>query len=63
VTTEKYPVESLTEEEARLRHADCEFIQVFSIVDQDGERRLAIFVWQREEDSDKEDPDALYWRK
>jgi len=59
----KYPVESLSEEEAKLRHADAEMIHVYSIVDQDGERRPAIFVWEREEDSDKEDPIALYWLK
>jgi len=52
----KYPIETLTEAEARVRHSDCEFIQAYSIVDQDGDRRAAIFVWQRKEDSDKEGP-------
>jgi hypothetical protein len=39
------------------------FVHVFSIVDQYGERRDAIFVWRREDDSDKEGPDAIYWLK
>jgi hypothetical protein len=54
--TDKWPTESLSEAEARLRHPDCEMVAVFSIVDQDGEWRAAIFVWQREETSDEEDP-------
>jgi hypothetical protein len=54
--TDKYPHESLSEEEARLRHQDCEYI-----VDQDGEHRPAIFVWQGEDDADKKGPRALYW--
>jgi hypothetical protein len=61
VTSEKYPTEWLTEEEARLRHPDCEVVDVFNIFDQDGERRAAIFVWRREEDTDQEGPVALYW--
>jgi hypothetical protein len=61
--TEKWPTESLTEEEARYRHSDCEFINVFSIVDQYGQRRPAIFVWRREDDTDKEDPTAVNWWK
>ena len=58
--TDKWPRESLSEEEARQRHldCDCEMIQAFSIVDRTGERRPAIFVWRREETADEEDPEA-----
>ncbi|MGH9318363.1 MAG: hypothetical protein ACRD3V_00505 [Vicinamibacteria bacterium] len=58
-----YPHEALTEEEARLRHADCELIAVFSIFDDDGERRPAIFVWRMESEAADRDPDAMYWLK
>ena len=57
----KHPAESLTEEEARRRHRDCEFVHVSSIFGADGERRRAIFVWRKYEHSDKEDPVAIYW--
>ena len=57
----KWPVEELTEAEARRRHRDCELVGVFSIVDDRGKRRLAIFVWKREATADEEDPEALYW--
>ncbi len=59
--------EELTEEEARLRHQDCEMIEVFSIVDRTGERRPAIFVFRTEEfteeDDDGKEPEAVYWLK
>jgi hypothetical protein len=67
--------EALTEEEARLRHPDCEMIRVFSIVDRTVERRPAIFVFRTEEfteatgfarseeDDDGKEPEAVYWLK
>ena len=60
---DKYPRESLTEEEARRRHADCEFIGVYSIFDQNDQRRPAIFVWRTEEDTANAGPVGLYWLK
>jgi len=63
MTDRDWPTEEITEEEARLRHPHSESVQVFSIVDQTGERRPAIFVWRREESADKEDPEAMYWLK
>ena len=58
---DKYPQESLTKEAAQFRHPDCEYIHVWNIVDQYGERRPAIFVWRREDETDEEDPGAMYW--
>lgn len=46
--------EEITEEEARLRGPDCEMIQVFSVVDQHGERRLVIFVWRTENETNQD---------
>jgi hypothetical protein len=61
IMSDQYPAESLTEEEARRRYRDCEFVHISSIFGADGERRPAIFVWRKDEDSDKEDPVAVYW--
>ena len=41
MSDDKYPHESLTEEEARRRHPDCEFVGVYSIFDQNDQRRQA----------------------
>ena len=60
MSDDKYPREWLTEEEARLRHSDCEFVDVYSIFDQYDERRLAVFVWRTEEDVANEGPEGLY---
>ena len=58
---DKYPQESLTNEEAQFRHSDCEYIHVWNIVDADGDRRAAIFVWRKEDETDETGPDAVYW--
>jgi hypothetical protein len=57
---DRYPHESLTEEEARVRHPGNAVV-AFSIVTEDGERRAAIFVWENEDVMDKEGPIAMYW--
>jgi hypothetical protein len=60
--SETYPAESLTKEEARRRHRDCEVFHVSSIfVDED--RHPVIFVWRKFDDSDKKNPLAVYWLK
>jgi hypothetical protein len=59
VTSDKYPTESLTEDEARLRHPEGE-LAIASIVTEDGDRRDAIFFWPLDNDGD-EPPIAFYW--
>jgi hypothetical protein len=57
--TGKYPIESLTEDEARLRHPDHE-VQVHSIFDENGHRREAVFVWE-DIGAGERAAIALYW--
>jgi hypothetical protein len=56
----KYPTESLTEDEARLRHPGGE-LEVWSIVTEDGERRDAIFIFEEDDGSGEQAAIALYW--
>ncbi len=60
ISDNEYPRESLTEEEARLRHAEGELL-IASIVTEDGDRRDAIFIFREGNDGDEE-PIAFYWR-
>jgi hypothetical protein len=55
------PTEELSEAEARLRHPGNAVVE-FSIVNEDGERRRAIFVWESEDAMDQEGPNAMYSR-
>ena len=56
---DKYPSESLTEDEARRRHPDHE-VQVHSIFDENGDRREVVFVWE-DIGADEKAAVALYW--
>jgi hypothetical protein len=58
----KYPLQELAEAEARLRHPGKALVN-FSIMNEEGERRRAIFVWENQAALDQDDPIAMYWRK
>jgi hypothetical protein len=56
------PGESLTEEEARQRHTDCEQFAIFALYD-GKESRRAIFVWRTPDSAGKAGAVAAYWEK
>ena len=56
----KFPVESITREEAKLRHPDGD-VEVMSIHDHDGEQRLALYVFHKNNPSSERVPYAIYW--
>jgi hypothetical protein len=59
-TMAKFPVESITREEAKLRHPEGD-IEVMSIHDHDGEPRLALYVFRKNDTSSERMPYAVYW--
>jgi hypothetical protein len=56
------PAESLTEEEARQRHTDCEHFAIFALYD-GKESRRAIFVWRTPDSVGKAGAVAVYREK
>lgn len=57
---DKDPVESITRDEAKLRHPDRE-LEIRSILDHKGEERLALFVFDKDDRSSERVPLAVYW--
>ena len=56
----RFPVESITRDDAKLLHPDAD-IEVLSIQDHDGEQRLAIYVFRKDDTSVERVPYAAYW--